>query len=111
MSPTATGWEEAYAKAKDFVSQLTLLEKVNLTTGVGWQGEQCVGQAGSVPRLGLRSFCMQDSPVGVRSTDYNSVFSSGQTVAASFDRGLMYARGEAMGAEHKAKGVTVQLGE
>jgi beta-glucosidase len=37
-------WADAYAKAKDFVSQLTLLEKVNLTTGVGWEGEQCVGQ-------------------------------------------------------------------
>jgi hypothetical protein len=35
MDPAATGWEEAYQKAKDFVSQLTLLEKVNLTTGVG----------------------------------------------------------------------------
>jgi beta-glucosidase len=37
-------WADAYAQAKDFVSQLTLLEKVNLTTGVGWEGEQCVGQ-------------------------------------------------------------------
>jgi beta-glucosidase len=35
MDPSAVGWEDAYAKAKDFVSQLTLLEKVNLTTGVG----------------------------------------------------------------------------
>lgn len=43
-SPWATentvGWADAYTKAKDFVSQLTLLEKVNLTTGVGWEGEQ-----------------------------------------------------------------------
>jgi beta-glucosidase len=53
---------------------------------------------------------LQDSPVGVRDTDYNSVFSSGQTVAATFDRGLMYARGYAMGEEHKGKSVTVQLG-
>jgi hypothetical protein len=53
---------------------------------------------------------MQDSPVGVRDTDYNSVFSSGQSVAATFDRGLLYARGYAMGSEHKGKGVTVQLG-
>jgi hypothetical protein len=37
-------WADAYAKARDFVSQLTLLEKVNLTTGVGWEGEQYVGQ-------------------------------------------------------------------
>lgn len=35
MDPTAPGWEAAYIKAKDFVSQLTLLEKVNITTGVG----------------------------------------------------------------------------
>lgn len=69
-----------------------------------------MGQTGSIPRLGLRSMCLQDAPVGVRFTDYNSVFSSGQTVAATFDRGLFYARGYAMGAEHKAKGVTVQLG-
>jgi hypothetical protein len=34
-NPEADGWEDAYAKAKDFVSQLTLMEKVNLTTGVG----------------------------------------------------------------------------
>jgi beta-glucosidase-like glycosyl hydrolase len=53
---------------------------------------------------------MQDSPVGIRFTDLSSVFSSGQTVAATFDRGLLYARGYAMGTEHKAKGVTVQLG-
>jgi hypothetical protein len=35
MDPNADGWEDAYAKAKAFVSQLTLMEKVNLTTGVG----------------------------------------------------------------------------
>ncbi|KAH7360605.1 putative beta-glucosidase A [Rhexocercosporidium sp. MPI-PUGE-AT-0058] len=110
MTPGQGDWTDAYDKARDFVSQLTLLEKVNLTTGVGWEGEQCVGQVGSIPRLGLRSLCMQDAPVGLRFTDYNSVFSSGQTVAATFDRGLFYARGHAMGQEHKAKGVTVQLG-
>lgn len=35
MDPNAPGWEQAYAQAKEFVSGLTLLEKVNLTTGVG----------------------------------------------------------------------------
>lgn len=35
MDPQASGWEEAYVKAKAFVSQMTLLEKVNLTTGTG----------------------------------------------------------------------------
>jgi beta-glucosidase len=35
MNPDADGWAEAYAQARDFVSQMTLMEKVNLTTGVG----------------------------------------------------------------------------
>lgn len=35
MDPHAPGWEVAYAQARDFVSQLTMLEKVNLTTGIG----------------------------------------------------------------------------
>jgi len=88
------------------VSQLTLLEKVNLTTGVGWHNERCVGQNGALPRLGFRSMCMQDSQVGVRDTDYNSVFAAGVNVAATFDRGLAAARG----AEHRGKGAVVQLG-
>jgi beta-glucosidase len=35
MNPEADGWADAYAKAKDFVSRMTLLEKVNITTGTG----------------------------------------------------------------------------
>jgi hypothetical protein len=61
-----SGWAEAYEKAAAFVSQLTLPEKVNLTTGVGWEEEQCVGNTGSIPRLGFRGFCNQDSPLGIR---------------------------------------------
>src|SRR5256885_3345198 len=83
-SPWGAGsgdWADAYTKARALVSQMTLLEKVNLTTGVGlvkflvshciftklrdrWEGERCVGQTGSVPRLGIRSLCLQDSPLG-----------------------------------------------
>jgi beta-glucosidase-like glycosyl hydrolase len=74
-----------------------------------WEGEQCVGNVGSVPRLGLRSLCMQDGPVGVRMTDYNSVFPSGQTAAATWDRGLIHKRGRAIAAEQKGKGVNVIL--
>ena len=112
-SPWGTGageWAAAYEKARAFVSQLTLTEKVNLTTGVGWEGERCVGQNGAIPRLGFRSMCMQDSPVGVRDTDYNSVFPAGVNIAATFDRGMAAARGAAMGAEHRDKGSDVQLG-
>ena len=42
--------------------------------------------------------------------DYNSAFPAGVNVGATFSRGLAYARGAAMGAEERHKGVDVQLG-
>jgi beta-glucosidase-like glycosyl hydrolase len=54
--------------------------------------------------------CLQDSPVGVRDTDFSSVFPAGVNVAATFDRSVAYARGAAMGQEHHGKGVDMQLG-
>jgi beta-glucosidase len=103
-------WANAYAQARAFVSQLTLTEKVNLTTGVGWESEKCVGNNGAIPRLGFKALCMQDSPLGVRDTDFNSAFPAGVTIAATWDRQLFYQRGYDMGSEHKGKGVDVQLG-
>ncbi|KAF7563986.1 hypothetical protein G7046_g108 [Stylonectria norvegica] len=110
MDPKATGWEDAYARAKAFVSQLTLLEKVNLTTGVGWEGERCVGNVGSIPRLGMRGLCMQDGPLGLRLSDYNSAFPAGISAGASWSRKLWQERGLFMGTEAHEKGVDVLLG-
>ncbi|KAG9851779.1 glycoside hydrolase family 3 protein, partial [Aureobasidium melanogenum] len=112
-SPWGSGageWAEAYKKAIKVVEQLTLEEKVNLTTGSGWQQEQCVGQTGGVPRLGIRGQCLQDSPVGVRYTDFVSLFPAGINVGATWDKRLAYERGKSMGFESRDKGVTVQLG-
>ncbi|KAJ5364161.1 beta-glucosidase A [Penicillium cataractarum] len=112
-SPWATGegeWAEAYRRAVDFVSNLTLAEKVNLTTGAGWEQEHCVGETGGIPRLGMWGMCMQDSPLGIRDSDYNSGFPAGVNVAATWDKRLAYQRGVAMGEEHRDKGVDVQLG-
>ena len=81
-----------------------------MTTGTGWELDRCVGQTGSIPRLGFHAMCLQDSPVGVRDTDFNSVFPAGVNVAATWDRGVAYARGRGMGQEHKGKGVDMQLG-
>lgn len=53
---------------------------------------------------------MQDSPLGVRDTDFNSGFSGGVSIASTWDRQLIYQRGYDMGMEHKLKGVDVQLG-
>lgn len=64
------GWQDAYDKAQSFVSQLTLLEKINLTTGVGWEGQSCVGTTGAVTRLNFAGICLQDSPLGVRDSKF-----------------------------------------
>lgn len=73
-------------------------------------GEKCVGNVGTVPRLGLRSLCMQDGPLGLRFNTYNSAFAVGLTAAASWSRHLWTDRGTALGAEAKGKGVDVLLG-
>ncbi|KAL2167225.1 hypothetical protein VTG60DRAFT_1576 [Thermothelomyces hinnuleus] len=107
-SPWAAGadnpdpsWAAAYAKAIDFVSNLTLTEKVNLTTGTGWQADRCIGNTGGVPRLGFRGFCLEDGPLDVRYTQNNSAFPAGINVAGTFSRRLMRLRGEAIGAEFR----------
>ncbi|KAK7521118.1 beta-glucosidase [Phyllosticta citriasiana] len=110
VEETTEGWETAIRKAKEFVGQLTLLEKVNLTTGVGWEGGPCVGNVGAIPRLGFPALCLQDSPTGIRFTDYNSAFTSGGTSAASWDRKVWYDRGYGMGEETRDKGIDVLLG-
>ncbi|KAF9886936.1 hypothetical protein FE257_010677 [Aspergillus nanangensis] len=112
-SPWADGqgdWAHVYKRAVEIVSQMTLTEKVNLTTGTGWQLERCVGQTGSVPRLGVPALCLQDSPLGIRLSDYNSAFPAGVNVAATWDKDLAYQRGKAMGQEFSDKGIDVQLG-
>lgn len=70
-----SSWAAAYAKAVDFVAGLTLTEKVNLTTGTGWEADRCVGNTGGVPRLGFRGMCMMDGPLGVRASMFISFFS------------------------------------
>ncbi|GJJ08024.1 hypothetical protein Clacol_002231 [Clathrus columnatus] len=79
-------WASAVEKARNFVSQLTLEEKVNLTTGTGVQD-----------RFVFILFHTLDSPTGINT-------------AATWDKNLMYQRGQAMGNEHMTKGVNVALG-
>lgn len=67
-------WADAYAKAADFVQQLTLLEKVNLTTGVGIGGSRCIGQTGSIPRMGFDGLCLADTPNVVDISAYSSTW-------------------------------------
>lgn len=53
--------------------------QVNITTGTGFQMGPCVGNTGSVPRLGFPSICLQDGPLGVRLGDKITSFPAGIT--------------------------------
>lgn len=88
---------------------MTITEKVNLTTGTGWGTGPCVGNTGSVPRLGIPSLCLQDGPNGVRYTDFVTHFPSGLATGSTFNRDLMYLKGKALGREFKLKNVHIAL--
>ncbi|KAF2830111.1 hypothetical protein CC86DRAFT_367983 [Ophiobolus disseminans] len=107
---TDAKWEESYKKAADMVKKMTLPEKVNVTTGVGWSQELCVGNNGAVPRLGFPSLCLQDGPLGIRFADNITAFPAGITVGSTWSKELMYLRGRAQGKEARLKGVHVLLG-
>ena len=103
-------WQESYQKAEAMVKEMTLVEKVNVTTGTGWMSNMCVGTTGPAYRVGFPSLCLQDGPLGLRFVDHSTAFPAALTVGATWNRDLMYRRGRAHGLEARLKGVNVLLG-
>ncbi|KAF2202130.1 beta-glucosidase 1 precursor [Delitschia confertaspora ATCC 74209] len=107
---TDKDWGKSYEKAAELVKQMTLVEKVNVTTGTGWSMQMCVGNTGPVPRLKFPSLCLQDGPLGLRFADNATAFPAGVTVGATWNKDLMYQHGQAHGKEARLKGIHVLLG-
>ncbi|EMC94844.1 glycoside hydrolase family 3 protein [Baudoinia panamericana UAMH 10762] len=107
---TVEAWRQSYERAAALVSQMTLVEKVNITTGTGWSMGMCVGNTGPVDRLDFPSLCLQDGPLGLRFMDNATAFPAGITVGATWNKDLMYERGRAHGFEARLKGINVILG-
>ncbi|PYH94139.1 beta-glucosidase E [Aspergillus ellipticus CBS 707.79] len=103
-------WAEDYRKAEMMVRDMTLIEKINITTGIGWQMGLCVGNTGSAELVKFPSLCLQDGPLGLRYADLISAFPAGITTGATWNRDLIRKRGEALGEEARIKGVNVLLG-
>ncbi|EIW56948.1 beta-glucosidase [Trametes versicolor FP-101664 SS1] len=101
-------WKAAHARAKKLISGWSLEQKVATTTGVGWMGGRCVGNIPAV--ADWPGLCLEDSPLGVRDTDFVTAFPTGLSAAATWQRALIRARGLAMGQEFKGKGANVALG-
>lgn len=103
-------------QAKEFVSKMTLEEKVSLCSGKDCWNTKAINS------LGLDSIMMSDGPHGLRkqtdATDNLGIgdsvpavcFPTASALACSFDRELVYQVGKAMGEECLQEKVSVILG-
>ncbi|PMB72593.1 putative beta-glucosidase E [Beauveria bassiana] len=107
---TVSQWTESYDKAAKMVKNMTLAEKVNITTGTGWAMGLAVGNTGPALYAGFPSLALQDGPLGIRFADNATAFPAGITVGATWNKELMYQRGQAHGKEARGKGINVLLG-
>ncbi|KAI1338866.1 glycoside hydrolase family 3 protein [Xylariaceae sp. FL0016] len=112
-SPEGAGtgdWADAYTKAKAFVAQLSLDEKVNLTGGISDSSTLCSGIIPAIERLDFPGLCVSDAGNGLRSTNFVSSWASGISVGASWNRDLAHKRAVGMAGEFRKKGVNMALG-
>ncbi|KAI1626958.1 beta-glucosidase [Exophiala viscosa] len=107
---TLPAWQESYDKARSMVERMSLVEKVNITTGTGWSMDLCVGNTAPAVNVGFPGLCLQDGPLGIRFADHATSFPAGITVGATFNRDLMRRRGAAHARQAKLKGAHVLLG-
>ena len=103
-------WAKAISKARDIVSVLDIVEKVNLTTGIGYGSGVCQANLGTIPKLEIDSICFQHGAHGVASTDFATNFPSSLAAGSTFNKDLIYQLGRAVGRESKGKGVNVLMG-
>ncbi|KAH8671312.1 glycoside hydrolase superfamily [Xylariales sp. PMI_506] len=111
-SPNMTGtdtWADAFTKAAALVQNMTLAEKIGLTTGAG-SSTGCMGFIQGIPRLNFSGLCLSDAGNGLRATDFVSGWPSGVHVGASWNKNLTRQRGSGMGGEFRIKGVNILLG-
>ncbi|KAK4061828.1 CAZyme family GH3 [Trichoderma harzianum] len=103
-------WADSYKKAAEMVANMTLAEKVNITTGTGWSMGLAVGNTAPALHVGFPALALQDGPLGIRFSDNITAFPAGVTVGATWNRELMYERGKAHALEARGKGINVLLG-
>ncbi|KAI2632875.1 glycoside hydrolase family 3 protein [Xylaria nigripes] len=107
---TTKSWAESYLKASKMVAKMNLPEKVNITTGTGWQMGPAVGNTGPAVNVGFPSLALQDGPLGIRFADNATAFPAGVTVGATWNKNLMYQWGNAHAVEARKKGLNAILG-
>jgi beta-glucosidase len=97
---------------EDLILEMTLKEKVSLTTGLDWW------QTTPIERLGIPSFRMADGPYGLRIpkkdnaavADPGTCFPVGVSLGATWNPELIGKIGEAIGQEARSRGIDILLG-
>lgn len=107
---TARSWAVSYQKASDMVRRMTLAEKVNITTGTGWEMGLAVGTNGPAVHVGFPQLNLQDGPLGIRFADNATALPAGVTVGATWNKKLMYLHGKVHAEEARGKGINAILG-
>ncbi|KAI1499229.1 glycosyl hydrolase family 3 N terminal domain-containing protein [Biscogniauxia marginata] len=106
----ALDWVAAYDKADTALEGLSLSDKINIVTGVGWNKGPCVGNTPAISSINYPQLCLQDGPLGVRYATNVNAFTPGIHAASTWDRALIRERGQFMAEEAKGTGVHVLLG-
>jgi hypothetical protein len=65
------------------VKTWSLEEKVNITTGVGFEKGRCVGNIPPIINNDFPGLCLNDSPLGVRLADFVTVFPAAINAAST----------------------------
>ena len=107
---TSERWRESYEKAAALVEKMTLVEKVNITTGTGWSMGLAVGNTGPANGVGFPGLALQDGPLGIRFADNATAWPAGITIGATWNKELMFLRGQGHGLEARLKDINVLLG-
>ena len=97
---------EVQQKVSRLLSELTLDEKIKLLCGDSFDGMSTI----AIDRLGIPKLVMSDGPQGIRAHGPACSFPSGIALAATWDTGLAYQYGAALGREAKARGIQMLLG-
>ena len=116
LASVESHWDESYAKAEKFVSQLSFDEKTLLMIGTdnmrSVNNGGCVGQIDPIKngKVDFKGMCIQDGPAGVRYAKGTGIsWQANINVAATFNKELMYDIGKAQGEENREKGINAFL--
>ncbi|KNB13474.1 hypothetical protein FOXG_20824 [Fusarium oxysporum f. sp. lycopersici 4287] len=96
--------DPAYQQASALVAQMSIKEKVAVTSGQTTVTNGCAGMIPGVQRLGFPGMCLSDGPNRLREVEAVNGYASAITVGAAWNKELALARGYHMGLEAKSKG-------